>query len=168
MEQKKPKKSFLPGKRVSVVRTIAVREGSVLYGKRYIQSPGDAVELLMPFVKNADKEQIIVCCLNGKNEPISLERVAIGTVNQCLCGMREVFKYAILCNAVSLILFHNHPSGNPEPSSSDIKISEKVKSAGELLDITVLDHIILAEDGFCSIAERLMWRDWNGSNSIVA
>ena len=72
----------------------------------------DAAEFAKPLFENADKEYLLVCCLDGKLQPISMEVVAVGMVNQCLVGMREVFKNAILSNAVSIIVFHNHPSGD--------------------------------------------------------
>lgn len=167
MEQKKPKKS-LPRKRVSIIRTMTVREGSLLYGNRRICSPKDAAEWMMPLVQNADKEYVIVCCLDGKSQPISIEKVAVGTVNQCLMGMREVFKNAVLCSASALIVFHNHPSGNVDPSVSDIQVSEKLREAGMLLDIEVLDHIILGDEQYYSIAEELNWRSWNESVDKIA
>lgn len=167
MEQKKPKKS-LPGKRVSIIRTMAVREGSVLYGSRMIRNPREAAEWMMPLMKNADKEYVIVCCLDGKSQPISIEIVAVGTVNQCLVGMREVFKNAILCSAASILVFHNHPSGDAAPSATDLRISEKLRDAGALLDIEVLDHIVLGDGEFCSIAEKLNWRSWNESIDKIA
>lgn len=169
MEKINPEKlSRFEKKRISVVRTIAVREKSLWYTGECICCPQDAVHLANPFVENADREYLLVCCLDGKSHPISMEVVSIGIVNQCLVGMREVFKNAILSNAASMIVFHNHPSGACEPSESDLVVSKKLKQAGGLLDIEVLDHIILGEESFCSIAEVLKWKSWTEQNNKIA
>lgn len=154
--------------RVSVIRTIAVREK--LYWNEGIcfHCAWDAAEFVKPLFENADKEYLVVCCLDGKLQPISMEVVAIGMVNQCLVGMREVFKNAILSNAVSITVFHNHPSGNCRPSSSDFDISKKLRKAGELLDIEVLDHIVLGDEEFHSIADTLEWESWKDMKSKIA
>lgn len=167
MERKKSKKE-LPRKRVSVIRTMAVREKTVLYEGRRIRNAEDAVRLMKPFMEDADREHLLVCCLDRKNQPVSIEVAAVGTVSKCLVGMREVFKNAVLSNAASLILFHNHPSGDATPSMEDIAISKKLKQAGELLDTQVLDHIILGQDDFHSMAETLGWRTWQEETDIVA
>ena len=140
MEQKKPKK-VLPRKRVSIIRTMSVREGSVLYGSRMIRNP---------------------------REPVSIEKVAVGTVDQCLMGMREIFKNAILCSAASILVFHNHPSGDATPSEPDFRASEKLRDAGALLDIEVLDHIVLGDGTFYSMAEELNWRSWKETGYKIA
>ena len=82
--------------------------------------------------------------------------------------MREVFKNAILSNAVSIIVFHNHPSGDSRPSSSDFGISKKLREAGKLLDIEVLDHIVLGDEEFHSIADTLEWKSWKDTESKIA
>lgn len=161
MERKKEEvNKMLPRKRVAVIRTIAIREKSLLYEGRSIRTPKDAVRLAEPFVENADREYLLVCCLDGRSQPVSMETVAIGTVSQCLVGMREVFKNAVISNAASIILFHNHPSGNTEPSQEDMETSRKLRQAGELLDIKVLDHIILGKGSFQSLAGTLSWHTW--------
>lgn len=154
--------------RVSVIRTIAVREKSYWTKGKCFCCPEDAAEFAKPLFKNADKEYLVVCCLDGKSQPISMEVVAIGMVNQCLVGMREVFKNAILSNAVSIIVFHNHPSGNSHPSGSDFDISKKLRKAGKLLDIEVLDHIVLGDEEFHSIADTLEWKSWKNTESKIA
>ncbi len=167
MEQEKFKRE-LPRKRVSVIRTMAVREKTVLYEGRRIRNSEDAVSLLKPFVEGADREYLLVCCLDTKNQPISIETVSIGTINQCLVGMREVFKNAILSNAAYLLICHNHPSGNATPSKDDLVVSKKLRKAGELLDIRVLDHLILGKDDYHSMADTLGWQAWQNGTSVVA
>lgn len=154
--------------RVSVIRTIAVREKSYWNKGKCFGCPEDAAEFAKPLFENADKEYLVVCCLDGKSQPVSMEVVAIGMVKQCLVGMREVFKNAILSNAVSIIVFHNHLSGDSRPSSSDLDISKKLKKAGELLDIEVLDHIVLGDEEFHSIANTLEWESWKDTGNKIA
>lgn len=154
--------------RVSIIRTIAVREKSYWNTGKCFCCPEDAAAFAKPLFENADKEYLVVCCLDGKSQPVSLEVVAVGMVNQCLVGMREVFKNAILSNAVSIIVFHNHPSGDSRPSSSDFDISKKLREAGKLLDIEGLDHIVLGDEEFHSIADTLEWKSWKDTESKIA
>lgn len=168
MAQEKTKPRQLQRKRVSVIRMMAVRERSVLYEGRCIRSPKDAVRLIVPFVEHADREYLLVCCMDGKGEPVSLEVASVGMVDQCLVGIREVFKNAVLSNAVSILVFHNHPSGSCEPSMEDIALSKRLKKAGELMGIEVLDHIILGQDSFKSLADTLEWRTWTEDCRLIA
>lgn len=138
-------------KRVICVRTCIVKEGSVLYGskdgKRTITSPEEAAEFAASFFKDSDKEMIYVCTLNGHDEPVTMEMVAKGGVNYCHVDMAQIYKTAIISNAAGIICFHNHPSGSVEPSRDDGLLTEKMKTAGKYLDIPLLDHIILGENG---------------------
>ncbi|WP_051355938.1 JAB domain-containing protein [Acetobacterium malicum] len=142
-------------KRVNIVSLRMVKEGSILYDVRRVSSPSEAAGLGRKFLEEADREQVIVCCLDTKNQPVSMNVVSLGTINSSLVHPREVFKTAILSNAASIILFHNHPSGDPEPSTEDINISKRIKEVGELVGIAMLDHVIIgSEDSFCSLKEK--------------
>lgn len=144
-----------PRKRVGIIKTQIIREGSMLYGTRRIHKPEDAVEMVKSIFQYADREMMIVVSLDSKNSPIALEIVSVGTVNSCLVQMRELFKHSILNNATSIMCFHNHPSGIPEPSKEDIEITRRMDEAGKLLGIWLLDHIIIGETGmFISLQER--------------
>lgn len=148
-------------KRVICVRTCLVREGAVLYeskqGKRTITSPEEAAEFAASFFNGSDKEMIYVCTLNGRNEPVAMEMVAKGGVNWCKTDISQIYKTAIISNGASIICFHNHPSGNPEPTSDDRLITEKMRVAGKYLSIPLCDHIILGENGtFYSFSENEM------------
>lgn len=159
--EKEQSKLSKPRKRVSVIHTIAVKEKTLFYGNRKINDSKSAAELGHMLVKDADREHLIVCCVDSKNQPVSVEVAAIGTSNQCLVGIKEVFKNAILSNAASIFLFHNHPSGDSQPSREDILITKRVREAGNLLGIPVLDHIILGEDDkFTSMADLQKWSCW--------
>lgn len=88
------------------------------------------------------------------NRIICLDRVSVGSLNQCVVHVREVFKSAVLSSAAAVLLIHNHPSGDPEPSREDREITRRLKDAGDLLGIPVLDHIIIGEEGYLSFVER--------------
>lgn len=144
-------------KRINIVSLKMVKEGSILYDVRKLSSPSEAAGLGRKFLDEADREQVIVCCLDNKNQPVSVNIVSMGTVNSSLVHPREVFKTAVLSNAASIILFHNHPSGDPEPSQEDINITERIKEAGKILGIELLDHIIIgSENRFISFKEKNM------------
>lgn len=144
-------------KRINIVSLKMVKEGSILYDVRKLSSPSEAAGLGRKFLDEADREQVIVCCLDNKNQPVSVNIVSMGTVNSSLVHPREVFKTAVLSNAASIILFHNHPSGDPEPAQEDINITERIKEAGKILGIELLDHIIIgSENRFISFKEKNM------------
>ena len=141
-----------PAKRINIVTIKMVKEGSILYDVRQISTPSDAAGLGRKFLEDSDREQVIVCCLDTKNHPVSLNVVSIGCLNSSLIHPREIFKTAILSNAAGIILFHNHPSGDPEPSQEDINITTRIKEAGKIMGIELLDHIIIGSEGaFCSL-----------------
>ncbi|NMM65137.1 DNA repair protein RadC [Clostridium sp. P21] len=145
----------VPSKRVNIVSIKMVREGSILYDVRKIGSPSDAVDLGRRFLEEADREQLIVCCLDTKNQPLSVNVASIGSLNSSIVHPREVFKIAILSNAASIIIFHNHPSGDVSPSSEDVNITERLKEAGKIIGIEIIDHIIIGAEGrFCSLKEK--------------
>jgi len=102
----------------------------------------------------ADREKFICIHLNIKNQIISFEIVSTGSLTSSIVHPREVFKAAILANAASLVFLHNHPSGDPNPSMDDIIITKRLAKAGKLLGIEVLDHIIIAKDGYHSFTQN--------------
>ncbi|MCX7694241.1 MAG: DNA repair protein RadC [Caloramator sp.] len=141
-------------KRVSIIEIKAVRERTVLYDVRKVNCPEDAVSLVKDFLEDSDREKLMLCCLDTKNQPTSLSTVSIGSLNSSIVHPREVFKAAILSNAASIILFHNHPSGDPKESEEDINITKRIKEAGNILGINLLDHIIIGDGTFTSLKEK--------------
>lgn len=142
-------------KRVTIVSLKMVKEGSILYKDRTIHSPCDAANLVRNFIQDNDRENIVLCCLDVKNQPTSIQTVSIGSLNSAIVHPREIFKLAILSNAASIIITHNHPSGNITPSNEDISITQRIKEAGKIIGIDLIDHIIIgAEDSFCSLKEK--------------
>lgn len=142
-------------KRVNIVSIKMVKEGSILYSKRRIYSSSDAANIAREFLETCDREQLIVICLNTKNEPTAIHTVSIGSLNSSIVHPREVFKPAILSNSAAIIISHNHPSGCPDPSLEDINITKRIKEAGEILGIKLLDHIIIGDNNnYISIKEK--------------
>jgi len=132
-----------------------VRETSEKLGPS-IKTPQTVWELLLDLRKK-DREYFVVLCLDCKNRVLCINTVSIGTLNASMVHPREVFKPAILANSASIILAHNHPSGDPGPSSSDKEITKQIIAAGEILNIPVLDHVIIGKDSWISLKiEKLM------------
>lgn len=119
-----------------------------------ITSPEDIAEILIPMLRDENKEQFIIICLNTANKIIRKEIISVGNLNSSIVHPREVFKVAVENNAASIILVHNHPSGNPEPSNEDISITKKLVEAGKMMEIPVYDHIIIAGNNYTSFVER--------------
>lgn len=101
-------------------------------------------------------EEFLVILLNRSNRVIGFKKVSMGGVTGCLVDAKIVFQAALMTNATSIILTHNHPSGNTQPSAEDIAITKKIKQGGMLLEIMTIDHIILTSDGFFSFADEGM------------
>lgn len=110
---KEPKKEHVPAKRVNIVSVRMVKECSLLYKDRVVRSPEDGYNLLKQFLGNVDREYFVVVCLDTKNQPTAINVCHIGSLNASLVHPREVMKPAILSNAASIMVGHNHPSGNP-------------------------------------------------------
>ncbi len=140
-------------KRVNIVSIKMVKESSILYKNRQILSPKDSVNLLKDFINDSDREMLIVCCLDTKNQPTCISIVSIGTINSSLVHPREVFKTAILSNSASIIMAHNHPTGDTCPSKEDIGITSKIKEVGKILGIELLDHLIIGYENYRSLKE---------------
>jgi DNA repair protein RadC len=105
-------------------------------------------------LRKADREHFVVFDLDVRHRIIARRVVHIGTLSGVEVHPREVFRDAVVNCAAALILSHNHPSGDPSPSRQDIELTARLRQVGELLGITILDHVIVAADGFVSLAER--------------
>lgn len=139
------KNKTMPAKRINIVSIKMIRESSVTYANRKVTSHHQAVNIMNDFLVDIDREKFIVMCLNAKNEPTAIHTVSIGSLNASIVHPREVFKPAILSNSNAVICFHNHPSGDPEPSREDINITNRLVDVGDLLGIKVLDHIVIGD-----------------------
>lgn len=143
-----------PAKRVNIVRLKMVKEGSILYKERRIKSPEDASVLLKQFLGEVDREYFIVLCLDTKNQPTAINVCHIGSLNASIVHPREVLKPAIISNAASIIVAHNHPSNDPTPSSEDIEVTKRLAEAGKVIGVELLDHVIVCSDSFVSLKEK--------------
>jgi len=110
---------------------------------RPVDTPQDVANLLGEEMRLLDYESVRVICLNTKHKVLAVEEVTRGTLNESLFHPREAFRPALARQAHAIILVHNHPSGNPQPSDADLLVTRRLKQAGELLQIEVLDHVIL-------------------------
>jgi len=122
--------------------------------KKLIRTPEDVAKYYMPRFMGARTEKFLTLLLNSANQVFREVTISEGSLNASIAQPREVFRLAITESAASIILLHNHPSGNPEPSREDIAITKKLKEAGQLMEIDVVDHIILAGNNFTSFAKR--------------
>lgn len=117
-----------------------------------IREPKDFMPLVQRYAERT-QEHFITATLNGAHEVIKSRVVTIGLANSALVHPREVFADAIADRAVAIIAAHNHPSGDLEPSAEDKSVTKRLKAAGEIIGIKVLDHIIFSKRGFCSLKE---------------
>lgn len=119
-----------------------------------ITSPEDVAKIFIPLLKDEIKEHFFVLCLNSANKIIKYENISIGNLNSSVVHPREVFKVAIDNNSANIIVLHNHPSGNLEPSNEDISITKKLVESGKILGIEIFDHIIIAGNQYLSFVEK--------------
>ena len=120
---------------------------------RAITGPEDVYEAC-PALRTRRFEEFHVLLLNARHEPIRRQMISRGSLNASIVHPREVFRPAIIASAASIILLHNHPSGDPEPSEEDLAITKRLAQVGELLGIAVLDHVVIAKRGFVSLRAR--------------
>jgi DNA repair protein RadC len=140
---------------IKAVNELARRLYSKSADKEYkITSPRDVADLMFPEMKFLKKEYLKVLMLNTKNVVISTETVSIGSLNASIVHPREVYRTAIKKSAASIIVCHNHPSGDPTPSNEDISITKRLKECGKIIGIELLDHVIIGDGIFISLKEK--------------
>lgn len=120
------------------------------YGK--ITGPASVADMV-PDLQFADREHVAVIFLSTPNKVLGVNICSAGTINAAMVHPREVFKPAILANSARIILVHNHPSGDCSPSGEDFKVTARIRDAGKLLGIELLDHIIVSSAGYYSMQE---------------
>lgn len=123
---------------------------------RKMNTPENVAKVAKYFLRLSERteEYLYMLCMNNKLDMIAVFELSHGNVNSSIVGVREIFQKALLANAVSIILMHNHPSGDPTPSREDVEVTKRVKDAGNLLGVQLLDHIIVGRPGYCSLKER--------------
>lgn len=131
-----------------------VRERRPGYGsRRQVTSARDVYDAFHERFECADREEFLAVFLDGKGRTMGFHVVSVGTLTASLVHPREVFKAAIIANAASLILVHNHPSGDPDPSPEDVALTSRLKSAGELVGIRILDHVVIGDGNYRSFSD---------------
>jgi proteasome lid subunit RPN8/RPN11 len=134
-----------------------VRERDFAFAERHsVETPYEAGDFLLPYFENHDRESVVVLMMDAGQTVIGIHELSVGGLTASVVDVKNIFKAAILANASSIIIAHNHPSGNPEPSRADIQITEQVREAGEVMDIPLLDHLVIG-DTVTSIRERMGW-----------
>lgn len=137
--------AFELGRRIAGRR---LREGTTF------RDPADVFAHFHPRLRDASQERFAIVLLDGRHRVLREEVISLGTLTASLVHPREVFRPALRACAAGLILVHNHPSGDPSPSAEDREVTERLAAAGELLGVRVLDHVIVAERGYCSLREE--------------
>jgi len=143
------KGNYVPKVQVSMVKEIYISNTSYRCSEEVANS-----EIAEKELRNSDREKFICVHFNASNKIISYEIVSMGSLTGSIVHPREVFKAAILANAVSVLFMHNHPSGNTEPSLDDIEITKRLCKSGNILGINILDHLIITRNDYFSFREK--------------
>ena len=137
-----------------ISKKIKVADDEKEYFCKAVNSPDRIYEMFKKVFENSPVELFMVIHLKANNNVSAFEIITKGILNSSLVHPREVFRSAIMRNAASIILAHNHPSGNCEPSTEDLQITKQLVEASKIIGIPVQDHIIFTETTYCSFAER--------------
>lgn len=141
-------------KRITKYDVRLVKESASLYNydEKELTNPYVVSKLLNEIfdMENLCEEHFVMLALDSKLRVVGAFDIHTGTINSSVVSIRSIFSRAILCNANSIIVAHNHPSGVVNPSNEDISITQRIKEAGEILDIKLQDHIVIGEDSYCS------------------
>jgi len=119
--------------------------------KPVVKTPDEVVRLVKGRLKGKKREHFLVILLDTRGQLIKISEISIGSLDSSIVHPREVFKEALSASAASVIFAHNHPSGDPEPSEDDVKLTERLANAGEVMGIDVLDHVIIGDKTYLSL-----------------
>jgi DNA repair protein RadC len=119
-----------------------------------VSSPDAAAAILTPLLAHLDREHCLALMLDTKHRLLATTTVSIGSIDRTFMSPRELYRDALAHNAAAVLVAHNHPSGDPEPSTDDERITRRLVSAGELLSIELLDHLVIGADQWVSLARR--------------
>ena len=140
---------------VPLYTTRLVRERTFTFPTRdQVRSPADAAVVLAEYFSDRDREEFVVAFMDTANTLTGLHVASVGGLAASIVEPRQVFKAAVLANAAAVLLAHNHPSGNPEPSREDVAVTRQLVEAGKVMGIPVHDHLIVTDHGHTSLAER--------------
>lgn len=160
LEELQQVKGIGPAKAASIKATFEIGRRVVVDTKNriFIKSPEDvqqiATQYLGPAMRDYDREHFLVLYLDRKGGLIVKEDVSVGGLHSSIVHPREVFKTAVKRSAASIILAHNHPSGDPAPSREDIDITRRLIEAGQIIGIDVIDHVVIGDNRYCSFKEK--------------
>ena len=141
-------------KTIRRVRLKQVCDGRIRFAVDRISRPREVYDAVMSYYEGADREILSVLCLDAQNQPNCFNVASIGALNTTRTRPADILKAAILSNALGLVLIHNHPSGELEPSPEDLEFTRSIQQACELVGIELFDHLIVTDDGFTSLRER--------------
>lgn len=133
-------------KEIPIVKLKTVRESSVPYDHDNLNAPANAANLFRSLIDDSDREVFAVCATDSKLRPVMLHVIGVGGIDCCPYSVSNIFKTAILSNASSIFIAHNHPSGDVSPSDEDISTTKKVRAAGKVLGIELIDHLIIGNN----------------------
>lgn len=145
-------------------RSVAKLEAAVELGRRTlaaraarkaiaVSTPEDVVDLMKPLLIGEDREHFYCICLDTKNRTRKIVEVSVGSLNASIVHPRELFREAIAVSAASVVIVHNHPSGDPTPSGADIQLTRRLVKAGDVLGVEVLDHLVIGGDEHASLRD---------------
>lgn len=140
-------------KKIEFVRVKLVKEAP-LFSPAKLNTPEKVVEFAATELSEYAQEIVAMIAVSSQLEVINISICSIGTINAALISPREIFQTALLSNATGIILLHNHPSGNPDPSRNDCDITKMLKQAGDIMRIPLLDHIIVGNEQFYSFKQQ--------------
>lgn len=153
MRVTKYKTRLTADKRVTLEKEISVNRPDLV---SIIRSPDDVSYFAKSFLRmhEESEEYLYMICMNTKNRIVGVFELSHGNVNSSIFSVREIFQKALLANAVSIIVMHNHPSGDPTPSREDIEVTKRTVEAGKIIGVQVLDHIIIGDGSYASLKEK--------------
>ncbi len=140
--------------RIQAALELGRRLGQNSQPRPVVRGPKDAADQVMGSMRHLEQENFRILVLNTKNQVMACELISVGGLNFASLTPRDVFKGPLRRGAASIILCHNHPSGDPTPSNEDVEITRRIQEAGRLLGIEVLDHLVIGENCYVSLRER--------------
>lgn len=141
-------------KRISMVSLRLVRDRTVPYQTRNLENSQAVYQMFRHLAEDLDREALWVACLDTKNRVTCLSQVSLGTINTAPASPGTILKIALTANACGIIILHNHPSGDPEPSQQDRQVTTQIKTASQILGIKLLDHLIVGDGSYYSFADQ--------------
>ncbi len=157
LEELQENKGIGPDKAVTIKAALELGSRMATTPRQVAESivtPGQAADLFMEELRYKKKEYFKILLLNTKNHVISREEISVGSLSASIVHPREIFNIPLRKSAASIILFHNHPSGDPTPSQQDLEVTRRLVDAGNILGVTVRDHIIIGDGCFFSFREK--------------